>query len=219
VATGGLVDITTVEPDPAKREFNGSLLVNGFAYELFEAQDLFTLEVLWDVQSPIERDYIAMLHVYDDAGVLVTQDDFQPELPTRYWQYGEDFRLDYVVLAPEAGWRPGTYHLHLGWYEREEPYTRMALTLVEGQPTTYLLFSFEVDAEGNLVLPEFEIVDEATEEALMGAPEAPSPEASREVVPEETQEAEAEFTEEAAPETEATEAEASEEVTAEATAE
>jgi hypothetical protein len=182
----------------SEREFNGSLLVNGFRYDTFEDEDFFTVDVLWDVQSPPDNDYITFLHVYrDTGGEPVTQDDFRPELPTQYWQYGEDFRLNYRVRPPEAGWQPGNYEIHLGWYEREEPHTRMVLTPVEGQaPSTYMLFKFSVLEDGTLDLPEFETMNEATEEPLSGAPQAPTPEGGEPSILEEASE-EPERTEEA----------------------
>jgi 4-amino-4-deoxy-L-arabinose transferase-like glycosyltransferase len=215
VPMSGLVDVSEI--DAGQREFNGSLLMNGYRYESYEEQAVFGVEVLWDVRLPLDKDYIAFLHVYDEEGVLVTQDDFQPELPTRYWEYGEDFRLRYQVRPPETGWREGTYHIHIGWYEKTEPYTRMAILLAEGEPkpTTIELPPFTVDANGQVVLPELDIADEATEEPLQGAPPPPAEEASEEsILPEATVEASE------APESTAeadVQAEASEEVTAEAT--
>jgi hypothetical protein len=209
VPMSGLVDVSEIET--AKREFNGSLLMNGYRYETYEEQTVFGVEVLWDVRLPLDKDYHAFLHVYDEEGNLMTQDDFEPELPTRYWEYGEDFRLRYQVRPPELGWTEGIYHIHIGWYEEAEPHSRMSLLLVEGLPTTYELPAFTVDADGRVILPELEIADEATEEPLMGVPEPPTEEASEEsIVPE----ASIEASEEAELEVEGTV-----EVTAEATEE
>ena len=214
VPVSGLVDMSQIEA--AQREFNGSLLMNGYRYDEYEEQNVFGVEVLWDVRLPLDKDYIAFLHVYDDEGILVTQDDFQPELPTRYWEYGEDFRLRYQVRPPEMGWREGTYHIHIGWYEREEPYARMLLTLAENTPSTIELAPFTVDATGKVILPVLEIPDEATEEPLQGAPEPPTAEATGEsILPEASAEAtiDAEATSESTNEAEAestTEAEATE---------
>lgn len=228
VPLSGLVDINSLDPviPASEREFNGSLLVSSFRYDTFEDEDFFTVDVLWDVQSPPDKDYITFLHVYrDTGGAPVTQDDFRPELPTQYWQYGEDFRLNYRVRPPETGWQPGNYQIHLGWYERVEPYDRMLLAAVDGQQaSTYLLFSFTVNEDGTLELPIFETMNEATEEPEFGAPEAPTPEGGEPSILEESSE-EPELTEEATEPIreesteDALEAEASEEATAEATSE
>jgi hypothetical protein len=207
VPTSGLVDVQEIEA--AQREFNGALLMNGYRYDEYEEQNVFGVDVLWDVRLPLDKDYIAFLHVYDDAGVLVTQDDFQPELPTRYWEYGEDFRLIYRVRPPELGWSEGSYQIHIGWYEKEEPHARMLLTLIENTPSTIELPAFTVDATGKVILPELEIPDEATEAAPIGVEEPPTEEVTEEsILPEATTEAES--TSEADAES-TTEAEATEE--------
>ncbi|MGJ3238303.1 MAG: DUF2142 domain-containing protein [Anaerolineae bacterium] len=159
------------------RTFGGEVTLEGFGYNTFSDEDSFSVDVLWEAQKNIEIDYVAFLHVYDEQGALITQYDFQYQLPTRYWSYREDFRLTYFVDPPEAGFAPGTYDLHVGWYERDNPANRLLIqpaTDEESEVSTYQLFSFSVTDDGTLQLPELEI-DQPIEE-LQGAPQPPAEE-------------------------------------------
>ncbi|MGB7340347.1 MAG: DUF2142 domain-containing protein [Phototrophicaceae bacterium] len=166
------------EINPAERTFGSVIRVEGLGYTEFEDDNLFNVDVLWESQSDIDKDYIAFMHIYDDDGQLVTQYDFQYQLPTRYWTFNEDFRLTYFVVPPENGFSEGTYRVSVGWYEKENPANRLIIqeaTAELPEISTYDLFSFDVDASGEIILPELDIDD--PDDLLQVAPEPSNDEA------------------------------------------
>jgi hypothetical protein len=118
----------------------------------------------------LTENYKSFVHIYNQDGELVTQDDIFPELPTRYWYFGEEFMLFYLLNAPLEGWQAGTYSVETGWYDENDALSRLVINPGEEERTTYTLFSFTVNEDGTIVLPEFELPAEATESAIEGAP-------------------------------------------------
>ena len=144
------------------------------------------LSLLWEALRFIEQDYTAFVHVLDAEGELVGQADVYPELPTRYWRFGERFatehRLNFISDLPE-----GTYEVIVGWYQNDGvDYPRLELPMPFAAevteettlPTSLGLFSFDVLAGEDEVitsLPSAESL-EATEDAIPDPAIAPLPE-------------------------------------------
>lgn len=135
--------------------------MNGFGYTIFEGETTFNVDVLWEAQTDIDTDYITFMHIYDTDDNIVSQYDFQPQLPTRYWRNYEDFRLTYSVYPPETGFSPGIYSVNFGWYKlRYDDVTGLHTSinlLIESEISTYEIFQFEVDEEGVILLPTLDI--------------------------------------------------------------
>ncbi|MEO1288628.1 MAG: DUF2142 domain-containing protein [Chloroflexota bacterium] len=175
-------DLDLLQDEEANtRTFGRIIRLEGFAHtppELEENNDAaFIVDALWESQSSIETDYIAFLHVYNSDGELVTQYDFQYQLPTRYWTFNENFRLIYPVTAPENGFAPDTYTVNVGWYEKDNPEIRLnIIEATDEDPaiSTYQMFEFTVNNAGEIILPELEI-DNPTDD-LPDVPLAPTEE-------------------------------------------
>lgn len=153
--------------DPALLNFGNLVQLRGFGFD----QELSLIQVYWESLSQIEQSYKSFVHVYNQDGELVTQDDIYPELPTRYWVFGEDFILSYLLPVPADGWQSGTYSVEVGWYDELDPLARLQVGYADDLRSTYQMFSFEVGQDGRLILPVFEQA-EATESAPEG-PEMP----------------------------------------------
>jgi hypothetical protein len=150
--------------DPALLNFGNLLQIRGFGFD----EQLGFVQVYWESLTQIEEAYKSFVHIYNQDGELVTQADIYPELPTRYWYYGDDFILSYFLPAPVDGWQSGTYSLEVGWYDERDPLARVAVGYEGEQRTTVQLFAFEVGQDGRMLLPVFEQA-EATESVPAGA--------------------------------------------------
>lgn len=156
--------------DAASHTFGSILRMDGFSYNVFSDELNFNVEVLWEAQSNIDVDYTTYMHIIRDDGTLVTQYDFQHQLPTNYWTFNEDYRLTYIVNQPEFGFAPGNYSVQVGWYElvydeetEENTFINLLIapeTADEAEIVTYELFQFEVEESGAIVLPPLDTADE-----------------------------------------------------------
>lgn len=190
--------------DPQQAVFDNQIRATYFGYNLYLEDNTFTVDVMWQAESTMDKEYHSFLHVYDAEGKPVAQYDFAPELPTQYWNYGEDFRVTYFV-TPSDPFAPGEYSVQVGWYSYyDEGQPRLLIseaTDTEPVKSTFELFKFTVEDDGSLNLPELDLGDQATQEPVVGAPIAPTQESLRDV---QTEEVTAEVTVEAT-ESEATE--------------
>jgi len=87
--------------------------------DVIASDDNLTVTLWWSSRQIPEQDITLFLHVYDEAGNLVTQGDGYPLLglfPPRQWQPGDVVRDVRHVILPEdmAG---QSYTIVLGWYE------------------------------------------------------------------------------------------------------
>jgi len=77
-----------------------------------------TVDILtaWEVQTPPGEELVLFIHMLDEAGTLVTQQD-QLDAPSWQWQTGDRFVQTYhLALPPDLA--PGTYRLAVGFYTR-----------------------------------------------------------------------------------------------------
>lgn len=157
----------------APRLFNNEILMDGFGYSTVSNGELaFNVDVLWEAQRALDQDYITFMHIYDAEGVLITQDDFQPSLPTPYWTFREGFRLQYFVDPPENGFLPGEYTVNVGWYFRDDPSERLLIEAdTENQADTLELFTFTVTENESILLPVLDTGQDLSE--LPGIPVPP----------------------------------------------
>lgn len=154
--------------------FGEQIRLSSYGHNLYLEDDTFTVDVLWESDVRVDGDYTTFMHVYDSDGNLITQYDFRPELPTRYWSFGEDFRFVYFVNPPEEGFIAGEYVVHMGWYDVNEPYPRLLIEAgTENEKSTFELFTFTVDEEGNIILPVLDLGEDFLDE-LEQSPLAPT---------------------------------------------
>jgi 4-amino-4-deoxy-L-arabinose transferase-like glycosyltransferase len=92
--------------------------------------DAILLRLAWSVESPLEENYSAFVHLHGPDGAFVAQHDSWPALgsrPTSTWQPGElIFDYHWVDLPP--GSPPGLYKASVGLYRAE---TMQNLRLLE----------------------------------------------------------------------------------------
>jgi mannosyltransferase len=91
--------------------------------------DILQLSLFWHAPHSIGGRYKVFVHLYDQAGELVTQTDSEPGgalRPTNTWSPGEQVVDRYGILIP-AETPPGTYTLSVGWYALGDPSRRFAV--------------------------------------------------------------------------------------------
>ncbi len=83
--------------------------------------DMLTLDLAWLTKSPLDRNFIAFVHVLGPEGTVIAQRDQAPLngfFPTSRWPTGEPVTDRYDVQLPTA-LAPGAYRLVVGWYDGE----------------------------------------------------------------------------------------------------
>jgi hypothetical protein len=85
------------------------------------AGEAFTLTLYWRAERQPKADYVAFVHLVDQAGNLVAQADGPPQFgmyPTSWWETGDELEdVREVVLPTDAG--AGRYDLFVGLYQWE----------------------------------------------------------------------------------------------------
>jgi hypothetical protein len=77
------------------------------------------LTLYWQSEQPMGQNYTVFVHVLDESGKLVAQQDNEPNgglYPTGLWQVGQPVQDSYDVATPE-GLPPGPYRIIVGMYE------------------------------------------------------------------------------------------------------
>lgn len=200
VPAANFISLLSDDEPASSRLFDTLIAVRGF----IPMDDPFTVSVEWEARSDMAIDYTTFLHVLNDEGDIVAQDDVFPFFPTHYWNYSERYIIDHQLEIDDT-LEPGIYSVQVGWYENlGDEFPRLVIQAgTEDERTAYDLFTFEVTDDGEFILPEPETTEEDAE--LEAAPE---PEASAEVTseatnnaPEVTEEATSEVTAEATDDT------------------
>ncbi|MGQ9521752.1 MAG: glycosyltransferase family 39 protein [Anaerolineae bacterium] len=118
-----------------RARFGREILLRGYAVGEgpFAPGDVVPVTLFWEADAPPER-YKVFLHLMDDGGSLVAQNDAEPRgdlSPTFIWSVGETVTDRHgVYLPPDLP--PGVYRLMAGMY-RVDTGERLALTL-DGDP-------------------------------------------------------------------------------------
>lgn len=79
----------------------------------------FTFALVWQADRRISQSLTAFLQLLDENGVLLAQDDRQPEggfYPTWAWQPGEAVPMTFTLTLPESGQIAGARFV-TGWYD------------------------------------------------------------------------------------------------------
>ncbi len=93
--------------------------------------DALKMMLTWQPQSDVSQNLTAFVHIVDDAGNIVAQQDQIPVLgtrPTTGWAPGE-FISDTVQVYIDPGVPPGSYRVRIGWYD---PITGGRILLADG---------------------------------------------------------------------------------------
>lgn len=97
-------------------------LIRFLGYDLHREEGRLRLKLYWMAFRKIEADYTVFVHLADELGTLVAQQDGPPQggsYPTSLWDEGE-FVSDEVELLLPPKLAPGLYRLYLGLYRWED---------------------------------------------------------------------------------------------------
>jgi hypothetical protein len=119
-ATIGWLRLVPQEAPPppavtASYDLGDRIALTGYGWE--QGTTSLHLTLNWVCLRPINRDYTVFVHLLDDEGSLVAQDDGPPldgDYPTSYWTPQQEI-VDSRVLDIE-GLPSGTYYLRVGMY-------------------------------------------------------------------------------------------------------
>jgi 4-amino-4-deoxy-L-arabinose transferase-like glycosyltransferase len=82
-----------------------------------------TLSLVWEAVRVPTNDYTVFVQVLDTDGHVKGQGDAPPQLPTRYWQTGDQFTTHHTIHYPER-LTSGSYRVIVGWYNPTD-FTRL----------------------------------------------------------------------------------------------
>jgi len=100
--------------------FGEGILLEGESVPVRQAapEDTLLVALSWRAEAEIVEHFKVFVHLLDDAGNLVAQDDAEPMrgfAPTDRWKQGQQVADHYGVhLPPDL--QPGIYHLQMGMY-------------------------------------------------------------------------------------------------------
>ncbi len=125
---------TLAQVMPVEAVWQNGLALKGYILSSQPPQPGQTLSVslFWEASQPVTENYIVFVHLLDETGQIITQNDDLPRhgaYPIPWWQPGlvaEDTHP--LVLPPDLP--EGVYQLVVGLYRPEEG---MRLTLSEGE--------------------------------------------------------------------------------------
>lgn len=83
--------------------------------EVEEGEDTLFVTLYWQAAGPVAQRYTAYVHLLDEAGSLLAQDDHQPAgFPTIDWRPGEIVADTFTLLLPDTA---GTFTVQTGFYD------------------------------------------------------------------------------------------------------
>lgn len=88
------------------------------SYSLAAYGDHLEIELVWSVTSKVDADYVSYVHLTDQDGLIVAQQDRQPLggfYPTSRWQPGESV-VDRFTFTLPSGVEREAVMVRLGWY-------------------------------------------------------------------------------------------------------
>jgi 4-amino-4-deoxy-L-arabinose transferase-like glycosyltransferase len=108
---------------PLDAGFGDSFALRGYDVkpEHLRPGETLTLTLYWEETAKVERDYTVFVHVLNEKGELIVQQDQAPlngNYPTSVWSTGEGI-VDERALVLPADLLPGEYRLAVGLYAPE----------------------------------------------------------------------------------------------------
>jgi hypothetical protein len=148
VAMDLLAPLNVIEP--RLREFGGLLRLDQFNFD----RDTYQTTLIWEAMRPMEADYTMFVQILNSENEIVGQHDTRPALPTRFWNFGERYLTDHILLT-DGPLPPGDYRVIVGVYQLETM-ERLPVGFnpeaEEEEPRDFtLLFEFEITEDGELV--------------------------------------------------------------------
>lgn len=112
------------EPRPLGAQLENGIVLTG--YEIYQGTDLPAgsgqragLYLHWEATTPVESHLKVFVHVFDEAGQMVTQHDSVPALwtfPSAHWVAGDQV-VDFHPLAFDAAAGRGPFTIQVGLYD------------------------------------------------------------------------------------------------------
>jgi 4-amino-4-deoxy-L-arabinose transferase-like glycosyltransferase len=128
--------------------FGGKVQLTGYDVSTStpKAGQLWEITLYWQTMTDLAADHTVFLHLVNDAGELVTQEDQPPrdgQYPTHLWQAGDLIKDEHQMQLPDD-LQAGSYYLRLGLYL---PRTGRRLDVVGADPAVdhLVLGPFEMD--------------------------------------------------------------------------
>ncbi|MCB0184368.1 MAG: hypothetical protein KDE31_08890 [Caldilineaceae bacterium] len=121
----------------------GPINLMGYARDYAKVGEELHLVLYWQSDSSVATSYTVFVHLFDEAGQLVTQQDNLPGAglaPTTSWQPGVVIRDPYRLAVPTTV-PPGRYQIHVGLYTADG---RVALQLPTGTSADRVVFDVEI---------------------------------------------------------------------------
>lgn len=126
--TVGLVRVVPAVPSPQPEntlsyDLGGQIALVGYetGSNVPRSGEMLTLTLYWEALQVPQGDYKVFVHLLDEAGALVAQDDARPRAghyPTWAWQPGDLVPDSHQVLLPDER-PPGPYQWSVGMYHPE----------------------------------------------------------------------------------------------------
>lgn len=163
--------------EPRLREFGQFMRLEEFAFD----RATYHTILVWNTMKPMEENYTVSVQILDSENSIVRQQDVQPSLPTRFWQYGDRYFTDHA-LVQDSALPPGDYRVIVAVYDLDTLERLEVGFNVESEtpePIDYTqLFTFSITQDAQFVSPELdelqpEVTPEATAEASPEATVAP----------------------------------------------
>ncbi len=116
---------------PAAVQFGDAILLNGYTLQSTQLApgDVIQVTLFWETAVPLDTRYKIFLHLLDDDGQLVAQQDSEPGGGlglTTTWQPGEEIVDNHGLLLPHD-LPSGNYTLVMGLYDVDDPAARLPL--------------------------------------------------------------------------------------------
>jgi hypothetical protein len=149
-----LAAIPTKLADGAGVSFGGEMRLLGYALEADAARpaEALRLNLYWQSEIAMDRNWSIFVHVVDEAGVIVAQRDRYPgmgALATTLLAPGQTFEERYVIPIPEAAYAPVQAQIQVGLFDLADG-TRLRLA---GGADALVLAPAAILARPNLPIP------------------------------------------------------------------
>lgn len=126
-----------------------SLLGYSLATEELGSGEILQISLFWQTDEEIDERYKVFLHLVDEKGQIVAQQDSEPGsnlTPTNIWQPGQIIMDNHGLFIP-AGTSSGTYTLLLGLYDFADPSNRLPIDTGEEPSDAWPIAQIRVTEE------------------------------------------------------------------------
>jgi hypothetical protein len=114
-------------PNPTRINFGDQIALIGYDLKQrsLRPEDSLPVTFWWEALAPMERDYVAFVHLVLPPDAVWAQLDRMPHAapenlltPTSTWGVGDVVKDTYYVDIP-PGTPPGIYDVAIGWYDKD----------------------------------------------------------------------------------------------------